>query len=254
MKRRLCCLELMRLGFVVSLTGAFMLPELPLNSMRACSICPLSPFANPTAVSARNSNPAHSSTSLNLLLDVPDGFFTITFPTLGILLSLSKNFARIRMEENAWEQRLAEARKERLRKDPTLTEIDLRRKEAAIEWSAYGKPRMEEEQLERDLKEIQRSRTRVMDRSEDEEDVVGTEREYCMTDEEIESFELEYGVEYDSYYDDPYSEEELPEGKFSLDRMYGDRVYDNGEIFYKDKESGLYYRQGAKPRNLSFWK
>lgn len=158
------------------------------------------------------------------------------------------------MEENAWEQRLAEARKERLRKDPTLTEIDLRRKEAAIEWSAYGKPRMEEEQLERDLKEIQRSRTRVMDRSEDEEDVVGTEREYCMTDEEIESFELEYGVEYDSYYDDPYSEEELPEGKFSLDRMYGDRVYDNGEIFYKDKESGLYYRQGAKPRNLSFWK
>ena len=69
--------------------------------------------------------------SLNLLVDVPDQFFTFTFPVLGILLSFAKNYARVRMEEAAWEQRLEEGREEMLRKDPTLTEIDLRRQEAA---------------------------------------------------------------------------------------------------------------------------
>jgi hypothetical protein len=194
-----------------------------------------------------------SSTSLRLLLDVPDAFFTVTFPTLGILLSISKNFARVRMEERAWEQRLEEARFERLQQDPTLTEIDLRRKEAAMEWSAYGKPRMEEERLEREQEEPRggrRSRVKVLD-LEDEEEVDA--RNYRMTEGEIEAFELEYGVEYDPYYDDPYAEDELPEGKYSVDRLYGDRVFDDGEIFYKDANTGLFYRQGCKPRNLSFW-
>ena len=80
------------------------------------------------------------------------------------------------------------------------------------------------------------------------------EREYRMTDKEIALFEMEYGVEYDPYYDDPYKEEELPDDvSFNVDKKYGDRIYENGEIFYKDRESGLFYRQGAKPRNLSFW-
>jgi hypothetical protein len=74
-----------------------------------------------------------------------------------------------------------------------------------------------------------------------------------MSDEEIAAFELEYGIDYDPYYDDPYPEDELPEGKFTVDKIYGDRVYDNGEVFYKDKATGLYYRQGAKPRSLSFF-
>ena len=191
-----------------------------------------------------------SSSSLNLLLDVPDGFFTVTFPTLGILLSISKNFARVRMEERAWEQRLEEARRERLRQDPTLTEIDLRRKEAAMEWSAYGKPREEEERMAKEYSS--RRRVQVLDRDEDEDEEVDV-REYRMTEDEIDAFELEYGVEYDPYYDDPYAEEELPEGAFSLDRMYGDRIYEDGEVFYKDNKTGLFYRQGCKPRNLSFW-
>lgn len=200
--------------------------------------------------------PRTSSTSLQLLLDVPDAFFTVTFPMLGILLSISKNFARVRMEERAWEQRLEEARLERLRQDPTLTEIDLRRKEAAMEWSAYGKPRQEEEErMTREVSPGRRStttRVQVLDREDDEEQVLDA-RAYRMTEEEIDAFELEYGVEYDPYYDDPYGEEELPEGKFSVDRMYGDRVYEDGEIFYKDAKTGLFYRQGSKPRNLSFW-
>lgn len=73
-----------------------------------------------------------------------------------------------------------------------------------------------------------------------------------MSDEEIARFESLYGIEYDPYYDDPYTEEELPMGKFNVDKRYGDRVYSDGEVFYKTAE-GLYYRQGAKPRNWKFW-
>jgi hypothetical protein len=187
----------------------------------------------------------------------------------GLLLSISKNFARIRMEENAWEQRLAEARRERLAQDPTLTELDLRRREAAMEWSAYGKPRMiEVEQQQAEQAEAERrggggryrrrGGVQVLDKysdeDEDEDDDEDDDRRYSMTDDEISAFELEYGIDYDPYYDDPYTEEELPmEIKFSVDKLYGDRIYDNGEIFYKDKSTGLFYRQGAKPRNLSFW-
>jgi hypothetical protein len=59
-------------------------------------------------------------------------------------------------------------------------------------------------------------------------------------------------VEYDPYYDDPYREDELPPGNFRVDKRYGDRVYDDGEVFYRTRE-GLYYRQGAKPRSIQFW-
>jgi hypothetical protein len=193
-------------------------------------------------------------TSLNALLEVPEGFFTITLFTSGILLQISKNFARLRMEERAWEQRLEEGRIQRLREDPTLTELDLRRKEAAMEWSAYGKPRMEEERLQRERKEREQKRVKVMDRDDDDDDEA-TYREHHMSDDDITLFEAEYGIDFDPYYDDPYTEDELPEDiNFKVDKRYGDRIYENGEIFYKDKQSGLYYRQGAKPRNLSFWK
>jgi hypothetical protein len=225
----------------------------------------LQPQAQLRSIRSQQQQQQKSTTALSLLLDVPDGFFTVTFPMLGFLLALSKNFVRARMEENAWEQRLDEGRLERLRTDPTLTELDLRRKEASMEWSAYGKPRMEEERAEKDRRQEtseatmkdtgRRRRVKVMDRDEeedDEEDEIDP-REYRMTDDEIETFEREYGVEYDPYFDDPYAEDELPEDKFQLDKLYGDRIYESGEIFYKDKESGLYYRQGAKPRNVNFW-
>lgn len=206
-----------------------------------------------------------TTTSLNVLLDVPPYFFTITLPMLGIVLSLSKAFGRLRMEERAWEQRLEEARERRLRDDPALTELELRRREAALEWSAYGKPREEEEAaaaMERELRG-RRRRVKVLDRDDyengaatddDDDDGNGDVREHRMSDDEINLFEVEYGVDYDPYYDDPYSEDELPQDvSYQVDRRYGDRIYSDGEIFYKDKASGLYYRQGAKPRNLSFW-
>eukprot|EP00536_Pseudo-nitzschia_multiseries_P003360 jgi/Psemu1/236614/estExt_Genewise1.C_510092 len=201
-----------------------------------------------------------SSTSLNVLLDVPDHFFVFYFPMLGILLDVSKKFARYRLEETAWEQRLEEAREKRLRDDPTLTEIELRQKEAALEWSAYGKPRRQEEERERAMNEEMEGsfrssrRVKVMDRELEDDYDDAESRAYQMSDKEINQFELEYGVEYDPYYDDPYTEDELPDDiNFNVDKKYGDRIYDNGEIFYKEKDSGLFYRQGAKPRNLSFW-
>ncbi len=194
--------------------------------------------------------PRLETTRLNVLVDVPDNFFAFTFPILGILLSISKSFGRLRMEERAWEQRLEEAREKRLREDPTLTEIELRRRESALEWSAYGKQE-EDERMERELGRSRR-RVKVMER---EEEISDQRNQYSMSDEEVSLFEMEYGIEYDPYYDDPYTVDELPDNiPFNVDRRYGDRIYENGEIFYKDKASGLFYRQGAKPRSLSFWK
>ena len=175
------------------------------------------------------------------------------------------------MEERAWEQRLEDGREEYLSRNPLVTEYDLRKKEAAQEWSAYGVPRQQEKaaaqryqndnQRERD--DRRRSRVSVLDRDDGKNsaDTISNlkqpqrvrKEDYCMTDEEIEIFEYEYGVIYDPYYDDPYYEEELPEGKYEVDKIYGDRIYPNGEIFYKDSKTGLYYRQGSKPRNLSFF-
>lgn len=210
-------------------------------------------YGNNNGIQIRIAPGATSSTSLNVLLEVPEYFFTFTFPMLGILLSVSKGFARLRLEESAWEQRLEEAREKRLRDDPTLTELELRQKEASLEWSAYGRPRKQEAEREKAMKDrdFLGSRARVMERDDRYED---DDRSYHMTDDEINQFEMEYGIEYDPYYDDPYAEDDLPDDvKFRLDKKYGDRIYENGEIFYKDKSSGLFYRQGAKPRNLSFW-
>jgi len=182
---------------------------------------------------------------------------------LGVLLSISKGFARLRLEESAWEQRLEGGRLNRLRDDPSLTELELRRQEAELEWSAYGKPRQQQEEREKSVKEEgeilfrnSRRRVKVMEKDDDCDDNYDNDvesRRHHMNDDEINQFEIEYGVEYDPYYDDPYVEEELPEGSFKIDKKYGDRIYENGEIFYKDKASNLFYRQGSKPRNLSFW-
>lgn len=213
--------------------------------------------------------PPSSSTKLFVLLDVPDGFFAVTFFTAGILLQLSKTFGRYRMEERAWEQRLEEGRQRRRKAgDPAMTELDYRRQEAAQEWSAYGKPRLDEERRRKQEAEWARqqesqggeatsrkSRRRVMvkEYNEDEDDDDERRRQYEMTDDEIRAFELENGIDYDPYYDEPYAEEELPPGNFQVDKRYGDRIYDSGEIFYKDAKAGLYYRQGSKPRNPSLW-
>lgn len=198
------------------------------------------------------STPSSYSTTTRLyaLLDVPDDFFTILLPTLSLFLAFSKAVARSRLEERAWEQRLEEARLEQLERDPTLTEFDLRKREAAAEWSAYGNNHNNDDD-NTDTTKRRRRQTRVMTRESTTEE---TRREFTMTQQEIQDFQDEFGVEYDPYYDDPYTKDELPmDVPFKVDKLYGDRIYKDGEVFYKDANSGLYYRQGSQPRIQKFW-
>jgi hypothetical protein len=186
-----------------------------------------------------------------MFVDVPDGFFTVTFLGAGLLLSVSRALVRVGLEERAWEQRLAEGREEFLRRHPEYTELDLRRREAALEWSAYGPKQSSQAQPSQAQSQSQyskRKRTTILDRDEDSRQQRPAGR---MTPEEIEAFELEYGITYDPYYDEPYDISELPSGKYSVDKLYGDRIYENGEIFYRDGD--LYWRQGSKPRNVRFF-
>jgi len=176
----------------------------------------------------------HSTTSTTLyygkIIDVPDGFFTCLFPILGFAMAISKQIARSRLEERAFELRLEEARIAKLQNDPTLTRNELKRQEASSSTgSAYGKSRST-------------TTTTVMTKP------------TMTTEQDISQFETDYGIEYDPYYDDPYTLEELPNDEtFRTDKVYGDRIYDNGEVFYFDKQTNVYYRQGSKPRVKNFW-
>lgn len=182
-----------------------------------------------------------------------DNFFTIAFFSIGLFYSLGKAYNRFLLEEVAFEQRRFEARERRLEQDPTLSEMDVRREESAQWPSVYGRKfRGEGETFAPEdggrQSSGRRSRVSVLDDDEDED-----EEEYNMSDSEIADFESKYGVEYDPYYDEPYEESELPVGKYKEDKSYGDRRYENGEIFYKEEGSGLFYRQGSRPRQKKFW-
>ena len=74
-----------------------------------------------------------------------------------------------------------------------------------------------------------------------------------MSSSEISAFESQYNIPYDPYYDEPYLESQLPTGKYKVDKSYGDRRYENGEIFYKEEGTGYYYRMGSRPRQKKFW-
>lgn len=186
-----------------------------------------------------------------VIIDVDDNFFTIAFFSIGLFYSLGKAYNRYLLEEVAFEQRKMEARERRLEEDPTLSELDLRREESAAWRSVYGRKFRGEGEATRedDGRERRRSQVAVLDREDEDDD----DDEFAMSDEEIADFESRYGVEYDPYYDEPYEESELPAGKYKEDKSYGDRRYANGEVFYKDEGSGLFYRQGSRPRQKKFW-
>ena len=187
--------------------------------------------------SKKNIHPPAISTQLHYgkFIDVPDGFFTLLFPLLSITLSISKQIARARLEERAWEIRLEESRKARMEADPSLTMSELKRQDAGRDYTAYGRGRQ--------LQVLEKTTT-----------ATASKKTGKMTLEDVLQFEADYGIDYDPYYDDPYTEEELPvDETFRNDKVYGDRVYESGEVFYYDKESNLYYRQGSKPRVKNFW-
>jgi len=161
-----------------------------------------------------------------------------------------------------------------------VTELDLRRMESAKWLSVYGRKYRgvgetiatagrdvdgdATERVEGGGRRRRGRRTGILDRDDDEDDDDGDDdggyeyddddddgRPAPMTDDEIREFENANGVEYDPYYDEPYAEDELPRGKYKEDKSYGDRRYENGEIFYR--EGAVYYRQGSRPRQKKFW-
>jgi hypothetical protein len=184
-------------------------------------------------------------------LDVPDDFFTMLLPTLSLFLAVSKAVARSRLEERAWEQRLEEAREEKMNNDASLSEIDVRRTEAAKEWSAYGRTTTTTTSTTQNKtfnnRRVMMTREQTLQQEEDS-------RKFQMSQEEIQQLKQDFGVDYDPYYDDPYTQEELPDNvPYKVDKVYGDVIYRNGEVFYKHADSGLYYRQGSQPRSRKLW-
>jgi len=206
-----------------------------------------------------------------VILAVPDDFFTVTGLILGTTYTLMKAINRVVLENVAWENRLEDVRQKKLDnvdddEISLFTELDLRRQDAANSKSAYGAEAMEGRAGGR--VEGRGRQRRVMtkeyggfdgderrDRGNEDTDEDSESRKYTMTDEQILQFEQEYGIEYDPYYDEPYTEEELPDDmKFYKDKSYGDRRYENGELFYQDEEyKNLYWRQGGRPRLRQFW-
>ena len=264
----LCCCSrniltffLIALVFLGECQHAFILPthtQLPVHSSQSSDLLN-------TNILRRKSTLGHiiqhnkivqtSSTAINngIIIDVDDNFFTVAFFSIGLFYSLGKAYNRYLLEEVAFEQRRLEARERRLEEDPTLSELDLRREETANWPSVYARKYRGEGETTaseggRDSK-WRKSRVSVMDREDDDAD----DDDYGMTDEQISEFESKYGVEYDPYYDEPYEESELPVGKYKEDKSYGDRRYENGEVFYKDDATGLFYRQGSRPRQKKFW-
>ena len=230
------------LSSIALVSHAFVVPSArPISPL--VSHQPTSPYKYTTYNNSNNNN-KNTPTQLRYgkFVDVPDGFFTFLFPMLSIALAISKQIARTRLEERAWELRLEDSRRARIEADPSLTMKELRRQDAAKEYSVYGRTTHVMEQATTTTTTNTSTQRRRQGPSQ------------TTSQQDIEQFQEDFGMEYDPYYDDPYTEEELPEGEpYKVDKVYGDRVYDNGEIFYFDKESNMFFRQGSKPRIKNFW-
>jgi hypothetical protein len=228
-----------------------------------------------TATSTIQSKSSSTALQNGIILDVDDNFFTYTFFSIGLFYSLGKAYNRYLLEEIAFEQRKYESRERILDEDPTMDELTLRRMESAKWLSVYGRKFRGRGGGDGDTMtsssnssdggegEVNRRRRRsnyrrsvaTMDSDDDY-----TSDEYddgggapMMSSSEISAFESQYNIPYDPYYDEPYLESQLPTGKYKVDKSYGDRRYENGEIFYKEEGTGYYYRMGSRPRQKKFW-
>jgi len=209
----------------------------------------------------------HTSTQLHwgVLINVPEDFFTITGISIGFAYTILRSWNRVTVENVAWENRLEDARLTKLEDDEdgivpnAYTELELRKMDAATSKSAYGP----DATMERERKSSRRRRVATMNMDEEDEydedydNYRNEERTFSMTDEQIAEFEDKYGVQYDPYYDEPYTEDELPEeseSSFVVDKVYGDRRYENGDIFYQDENNeNIWWRQGGRPRLKQVW-
>lgn len=236
-----------------------------------------------TATSTKSTSTTTTTRLYNgIIIDVSDNFFTSAFFTIGLTYSLGKAYNRYLLEEIAFERRKMEAREEILAQqrealpnnegevdDETMisTELEMRRMESARWLSIYGRKfrgRGETTTVANDdsgggvedgsstRRRRNRQQTKVLERDDDDNED-GMSSKYRMSDAEIQNFESTYNIPYDPYYDEPYTEDELPVGKYKIDKSYGDRRYENGEIFYKEEGENVFYRQGSRPRQKIFW-
>lgn len=232
-----------------------------------------SPTTSSSITSSTTSSTSTTQLNFGAIVNVPDDFFTITGISLGFAYTILRSWNRVTVENVAWENRLEDARQTKLDQEfddsgsgksstnvNSYTELDLRRMDAAASKSAYGPDAMAARERERKGK-ARRVRTMEEDAyyndndNDQEEEDERSDRVYNMNDEQINEFEETYGVEYDAYYDEPYTMDELPDDmSFVEDKVYGDRRYENGEIFYQDEgNKSVYWRQGGRPRLKQFW-
>ena len=160
-----------------------------------------------------------------------------------MFLTAATGASRIVSANEGWEERLQNSLQEELEYDDddddddddsnssnVMSELDLRAEIAEKSPSRYG-PNSE------------RSKKQRRQESNSNTNQINIELE----------FETEYGIPFDPYYDLPYEEDELPiEINYSKDPFFGDRVYENGEQFFKVTK-GLYYRKGSRPRMKFVW-
>ena len=209
---------------------------------------------NPYTVTRRSSSELY----WGILVPVPDDFFTITGISLGFAYTILRSWNRVTVENVAWENRLDDARMAKLDDEDEMnpsayTELELRKIDAEASKSAYGPDStMSGRERKSQGRRVQTLDDEYYDEDEDEDQ---SDRVYNMTDEQINEFEETYGVQYDPYYDEPYTVDELPDDiSFVEDKVYGDRRYEDGEIFYRDESNNnLYWRQGGRPRLKQFW-
>mmetsp|Transcript_24385 Transcript_24385/g.30005 ORF Transcript_24385/g.30005 Transcript_24385/m.30005 type:complete len:278 (+) Transcript_24385:93-926(+) len=226
------------------------------------------------SLSPSKSSPSSTKLNYGIIVPVPDDFFTIAGISLGFAYTITRSWNRVVVENVAWEKRLEDTRMKKLEEEDessfsgrntnTYTELDLRKMDAEVSSSSYGPEAME---TRRQRQEDKRRRRRVLTLDEEEDYYEEEEsnkkrraknysdRTYNMSDEQINDFEETYGIEYDPYYDEPYTVDELPDDmSFVEDKVYGDRRYQNGEIFYRDENNkNVFWRQGGRPRLKQFW-
>lgn len=180
-----------------------------------------------------------SSSALYVYADPGEEFLSAHFFAISALFwsavgSISSNIGRTSRMNLAWEERLREGQAQKKQDDPndTRNELDLMAEVAEMSLSAYG-----QEATERRSRE-------GYEYNEDD----------AMSDEEIQEFEEKYKIKYDPYYDQGYYEDELPTDVECTTTNYGDRVYEDGEMFFL--HDGLFYRLGAMPKSpkLISWK
>ena len=240
------------------------------------------------AIVVSTATPTESTTTTRLyngvIIDVSDNFFASAFFTIGLTYGLGKAYNRYLLEEIAFERRKMEAREEilaRRRRDGALpndgvddetmmsTELEMRRMESARWLSIYGRKFRGRGETTTTVanddgggvedggstrRRRNRQRTKVLERDDDDDEDGMSSKYNRMSDAEIRNFESTYNIPYDPYYDEPYTEDELPVGKYKIDKSYGDRRYENGEIFYKEEgKENVFYRQGSRPRQKKFW-